>query len=68
MIVGIIVLGTYQYVLMCAPDLSGRLREHTYADLIQFWQSLSPSQVLRAAKYPRHCGDHYMLCVAMLLT
>ncbi len=68
MIFGIMVLRTYQCVLMCAPDLSDRLREQTCADLMQFWQSLSPSHVLKAAKYPRHCGDHYMLCVAMPLT
>ncbi len=63
------VLGTYhQRVLMYAPDLSGRLREHAYADLVYFWQSLSTSQVLKAAKYPRNCGDDYTVCVAMPLT
>ena len=63
------VLGTfYLYGLMYAPDLSGRLREHAHADLVHFWQSLSTSQVLKAAKHPRNCGDDYPVGVAMPLT
>ena len=50
---------------MYAPDLSGRLHEHAHADLVHFWQSLSISQVLKAAKHP---GDDYLIRVAMRLT